>query len=67
MNGLSWVFVEGSNANNVSATVSIARWRMGTGWKWMWENKASYHGLSVLPFDTGSYKQAPFEDISKED
>ena len=32
----------------------------------MWENKASYNGLSVLPFDNGNYKQAPFEDISKE-
>ncbi len=31
----------------------------------MWENKASYNGLSVLPFDTGSYQQAPFEDISE--
>ena len=33
--------------------------------EWMWENKASYNGLSVLPFDSGNYKQAPFEDISK--
>ena len=32
----------------------------------MWKNKASYNGLSVLPFDTGNYKQAPFEDISQE-
>ena len=34
--------------------------------EWMWENKASYNGLSVLPFDNGNYKQAPFEDITKE-
>ncbi|MDV3309972.1 MAG: hypothetical protein LOY03_14275 [Cyclobacteriaceae bacterium] len=33
---------------------------------WMWENKASYNGLSVLPFDNGNYAQAPFEDITKE-
>lgn len=65
-----WVrngYRNGSNANNVSATVSIndAEWqRVG---EWMWENKASYNGLSVLPFDNGNYKQAPFEDISKED
>ena len=31
----------------------------------MWENKASYNGLSALPFDNGNYKQAPFEDISE--
>jgi ribonucleoside-triphosphate reductase (thioredoxin) len=32
----------------------------------MWHNKASYNGLSVLPFDNGNYKQAPFEDITAE-
>jgi ribonucleoside-diphosphate reductase alpha chain len=64
-----WVrngFRRGCNANNVSATVSILEndWqRVG---EWMWENKASYNGLSVLPFDSGNYKQAPFEDISRE-
>jgi len=30
----------------------------------MSENKASNNGLSVLPYDNGNYKQAPFEDIS---
>jgi len=64
-----WVrngFRRGSNANNVSATVSIpdGDWRQ-VG-EWMWSNKASYNGLSVLPFDTGNYKQAPFEDITEE-
>lgn len=63
---LEWVragYRSGSNANNVSATVSIrsAEWKdVGS---WMWENKASYNGLSVLPFDNGNYKQAPFTDI----
>ena len=64
-----WVrngFRRGNNANNVSATVSI----QDEDWKrvgeWMWENKASYNGLSVLPFDNGNYKQAPFEDLTKE-
>lgn len=62
-----WVrngFRRGSNANNVSATVSIpddAWQRVG---EWMWSNKASYNGLSVLPYDNGNYKQAPFEDIT---
>ena len=32
----------------------------------MWENKESYNGLSVLPFFGGTYSQAPFEDITKE-
>ena len=33
--------------------------------KWMWENRDHYNGLSVLPYDGGTYTQAPFEDISK--
>ncbi len=64
-----WVrrgFRRGSNANNVSATVSIPDEDWQRVGEWMWENKASYNGLSVLPFDTGNYRQAPFEDITQE-
>ena len=32
----------------------------------MWDNRGCYNGLSVLPFDGGTYTQAPFEDITKE-
>lgn len=60
-------FRRGSNANNVSATVSILNGDWDKVGQWMWENKASYNGLSVLPFDNGNYKQAPFEDITKEE
>ena len=28
-------------------------------------NRNSYNGLSVLPYDGGTYTQAPFEDINK--
>lgn len=35
--------------------------------EWMWDNKGFYNGLSVLPFDGGSYIQAPFETITKEE
>ena len=31
----------------------------------MWENRECYNGLSVLPYDGGTYTQAPFEDITK--
>ena len=65
-----WVrngYRNGSNANNVSATVSIKDEDWQKVGEWMWENKASYNGLSVLPYDNGNYKQAPFEDITKED
>jgi ribonucleoside-diphosphate reductase alpha chain len=33
----------------------------------MWENQNHYTGLSVLPYSDHSYKQAPFEDITKEE
>jgi ribonucleoside-triphosphate reductase len=34
---------------------------------WMWENREVYNGLSVLDYNGGSYVQAPFEDITKEE
>ena len=34
--------------------------------EWMWNNKDTFNGLSVLPYDNGSYVQAPFEDCTKE-
>jgi ribonucleoside-diphosphate reductase alpha chain len=59
--------VNGDNTHNVSATISI----LEDGWKevgeWMWTNREVYNGLSVLPYFGGSYKQAPFEDITKEE
>jgi len=33
----------------------------------MWDNKSHYNGLSVLPYNGGTYTQAPFEDISEEE
>jgi ribonucleoside-diphosphate reductase alpha chain len=33
----------------------------------MWINRDVYNGLSVLPYWGGTYKQAPFEDITKEE
>jgi ribonucleoside-diphosphate reductase alpha chain len=73
--------IHGDNTHNVSATISIDKTRMypyhvemGEVWEcdewevvgeWMWRNKDFYNGLSCLPFDGGSYSQAPFEDITE--
>ena len=73
--------ISGNNTHNVSATISIDKTRMYPKntkmddysqideWQrvgeWMWENKTCYNGLSVLPFDGGTYSQAPFEDITE--
>ena len=34
--------------------------------EWMWDNRECYNGLSVLPYDGGTYVQAPFEDCTEE-
>ncbi len=56
----------GNNTHNVSATVSIREHEWAAVGEWMWENRDSYNGLSVLPYDGGTYKQAPFEDCDEE-
>jgi ribonucleoside-triphosphate reductase len=55
----------GSNTHNVSATVSLKSDEWDKAGDWMWENRDYYNGLSVLPYDGGTYTQAPFEDINK--
>jgi len=57
---------KGANTNNVSATVSIKEGEWDKVGEWMWENKETFNGLSVLPYFGGTYTQAPFEDITKE-
>jgi ribonucleoside-diphosphate reductase alpha chain len=74
--------VNGDNTHNVSATISIDANRKYQEinedgfhsideWEkvgiWMWDNKKHYNGLSVLPYFGGSYKQAPFEDITEKE
>ena len=58
----------GQNTHNISATVSIMdgieEWE-AVG-EWMWENRKFYNGLSVLPFNGGTYKQPPFEECDEE-
>lgn len=56
----------GSNTHNISATISIKEDEWEKVGEWMWNNREYYNGLSVLPYDGGTYTQAPFEDITKE-
>jgi ribonucleoside-diphosphate reductase alpha chain len=56
----------GMNTHNISATISIREHEWNAVGNWMWENKEHFNGLSVLPYDGGTYIQAPFEDITKE-
>lgn len=66
---LEWVKIghrKGANTNNVSATISIQENEWDMVGEWMWLNKNTFNGLSVLPYFGGSYVQAPFEDCTKE-
>lgn len=56
----------GDNSHNVSATVYVRDHEWDEVGEWMWENRDCYNGLSVLPFDGGTYTQPPHESISKE-
>ena len=56
----------GANTHNVSATISLREHEWEAAGEWMWDNREFYNGLSVLPYDGGTYTQAPFEDIDKE-
>jgi len=56
----------GQNTHNISATVSIKDKEWESVGEWMWENRDSYNGLSVLPYSDHTYIQAPFEDCTKE-
>ena len=66
---LEWVkpgHRSGNNTHNVSATVSLRDDEWDLAGQWMWENRDHYNGLSVLPYNGGTYTQAPFEDITEE-
>lgn len=55
----------GDNHNNVSVTVSIREDEWDVVGEWMWNNREDYNGISVLPYDGGTYQQTPFEDITE--
>ena len=58
--------IKGQNTHNVSCTVSVRNDEWKIVGEWMWVNKDYYNGLSVLPYDGGTYKQTPFEDCDKQ-
>jgi ribonucleoside-diphosphate reductase alpha chain len=66
---LEWIapgHVSGNNKHNVSCTISLKDDEWDEAGEWMWDNKEFYTGISVLPYDGGTYIQAPFEDCTEE-
>lgn len=57
---------EGQNTHNVSCTISLKDGDWDLCGEWMWKHRNNFNGISVLPYNGGTYMQAPFEDISEE-
>lgn len=67
---VEWVgsgYRTGKNQHNVSCTISLLPEDWIPVGEWMWDNQKHYTGISVLPYDNGSYVQAPFTDCTKEE
>jgi len=58
---------KGTNMHNVSATVSMRPEEWEPVGEWVYENRDYFTALSFLPLDLGSYTQAPYETITKEE
>lgn len=56
----------GPNRHNVSVTISFKDSEQDEITDWMWKNRDSYSGISLLPFSDSTYSYAPYEDISEE-
>lgn len=56
----------GSNTHNVSVTVSYKAGEEQAIADWMVDNREVYSGISLLPYDGGSYSQMPFESVTEE-
>ncbi len=59
--------IKGANTNNVSATLSIKDEDWEKVGEWMWNNRSFYNGITVLPYDGGSYVQMPYEECTEKD
>jgi len=57
----------GVNKHNVSVTISVKEHEWETLKQAMWTHREEYSGISLLPYDGGTYKQAPFESCSREE
>lgn len=58
---------KGANMNNISATITVKSEEWEKVGEWLYDNKKYYTALSFLPYTNHSYKQAPFESITKEE
>jgi ribonucleoside-triphosphate reductase len=55
----------GSNTHNVSCTINYKPEEVEQLRQEMWNTRHIYSGISLLPYDGGTYQQAPFEECDK--
>lgn len=58
---------DGVNRHNVSCTINIRDDEWEKVGNWLWENRESYTGVSILPYDGGTHQQTPFETCTEEE
>jgi len=56
----------GKNKHNVSVTISVKDDEWDDLGEILWRHRNDYTGISLLPYDGGTYQQAPFEKCDKE-
>ena len=59
--------VKGANHHNISATVSVKDGEWDGIFQWLWINRDCYNGVSLLPYDGGTYTQPPFEECTEDE
>jgi ribonucleoside-diphosphate reductase alpha chain len=56
----------GDNTHNVSCTINVRDDEWASLGERMWMDRDKYTAISLFPYDTGTYIQAPFESCTKE-
>lgn len=49
-----------------SATINVKEEEWPEVFSWVWNNFDTLSGVSFLPYDGGTYKQAPYQEVDKE-
>lgn len=59
----NWIMpghVEGPNTHNISLTINYHEHEKDAIRRWMLDNRDSYYGISLIPYDGGDYKYLPY-------
>lgn len=52
--------IEGPNTHNISLTINYHEHEKDAIRRWMLDNRNSYYGISLIPYDGGDYKYLPY-------